>query len=70
MSQMEVFSTFLENDTIKVSSFCHDDSRLVSATFDNSGMFGKILNPVLIRCEKLKNERFLSNQVWILTIFD
>ena len=59
---MEVFSTFMENDTIKVSSFWHDDSRLVGATFDNSGMFGKILNPGLIRCEKLKNGRFLSNR--------
>ena len=55
MSKMEVFSTFLENGTIKVSGFLHDVSRVVGPTFDPSGIFGKILNPLLIRCEKLKN---------------
>ena len=46
----------------------HDVSRLVGATFDNSGIFGKILNPGLIRCEKSKIGRFLGNQPPILTI--
>ena len=55
MSKMEVFSTFSENGTIKVSGFLHDVSRLVGATFDDGGIFGKILNPGLIRCEKLEN---------------
>ena len=47
----------------------HDVSKLVGATFDNSGIFGKILNPGLIRFEKSKIGRFLSNRPPILTIF-
>ena len=47
----------------------HDISRLVGGTFDNIGIFGKILNPGLIRCEKLKNGRFLSNRPLLSTFF-
>ena len=56
-----VYGNFLENVSNDFNETLHDVSRLVGATFDNSGIFGKILNPGLIRCEKPKIRHFLSN---------
>ena len=64
-----VYSDFLQNDSNDFVKTLQDVSRLVGATFYNSGIFGKILNPGLVRCEKLKNGRFLSNRPLLSTIF-
>ena len=63
-----VYSDFIENYSNDFVETLHDVSRLVGATFDNSRIFRKILNPGLIRCEKSKIGRFLGNQPPILTI--
>ena len=65
---LRVYGNFLENGSNNFDETLHNVSRLVGATFDNSGIFGKILNPGLIRCEKSKIGRFLGNQPPILTI--
>ena len=63
------FQIFLGNQTIKVSGFWHDVSRLVGATFGASDIFGKNLNPGLIRCEKCEKLHFLSNRCRFFMIF-
>ena len=63
------FQIFLGNQTIKVFGFWHDVSRLVGATFGDSGIFGKNLNPGLIRCEKCEKLHFLSNRCRFFMIF-
>ena len=54
-SIFKVFDDFLKNGSKDFDEILHDISRLVGATFDNSGIFKKILNPGLIRCENFKS---------------